>query len=76
MRLVNLNLRVYHFATPAKDGGYDGIRTCDPIIMATLNQSTCSYLFALPYRRCGGALCVLSPASTSFSSKNVEQPVC
>ena len=23
-----------NFATPAKDGGYDGIRTCDPIIMS------------------------------------------
>ena len=23
-----------NFATPAKYGGYDGIRTCDPIIMS------------------------------------------
>ena len=23
-----------NFATPQKDGGYDGIRTCDPIIMS------------------------------------------
>ncbi len=33
-----------NFATPQKDGGYDGIRTCDPIIIVMCSNQLASYV--------------------------------